>query len=187
RRERTEPITPPPPPPPSSASAAASVLGNDDLLREILLRLGFATCLVRAAAVSRRWLRHASDPAFLRHFRELDPPRLLGFYIVTYCNRPFPRFVPLPQPPELAAVIRRSSFELTDSFSNGNWKLVDTICLLQVFGPLADPSWPPGVAVHVDAVGDNADFVFLRIHFEVFYMCIRSRTVKKVYDLKAGL
>ncbi|CAN6272391.1 unnamed protein product [Urochloa humidicola] len=100
------------PPPPASASAAASVLGNDDLLRGIFLRLDFPTYLARAAAVCRHWLRHASYPAFLSRFRELHPPRLLGFYIVTYCNGPFPRFVPLPQPPELAAVIRRSSFEL---------------------------------------------------------------------------
>ncbi|XP_066325572.1 uncharacterized protein [Miscanthus floridulus] len=90
----------------------AEVLGNGDLLHEILLRLGFPTCLVRAAAVCRRWLRLASDPAFVRRFRKLHPPHPLGFYLVTYCDRPFPRFVPLPQHPELAAVIHRGSFGL---------------------------------------------------------------------------
>lgn len=71
----------------------------------------------------------------------------------------------------------------TGSISNGDWKLFDAFCLLRQFGHLADPSWPPGVSVHVDAVGDNAKFVFLRIHSEVFYMCMCTRTVKKVYDL----
>uniref|UniRef100_A0A0D9VEY1 F-box domain-containing protein n=1 Tax=Leersia perrieri TaxID=77586 RepID=A0A0D9VEY1_9ORYZ len=35
----------------------AAVLGNDDLLEEILLRLGFPTTLVHAALVCKRWLR----------------------------------------------------------------------------------------------------------------------------------
>ncbi|GJN20976.1 hypothetical protein PR202_gb08419 [Eleusine coracana subsp. coracana] len=39
---------------------------------EILLRLDSPTWLVRAAAVCRRWLRRASDPAFLRRFRALS-------------------------------------------------------------------------------------------------------------------
>jgi hypothetical protein len=98
------------PPQPASAAQISAVLGNDDILREILLRLDFPTCLVRAAAVSKRWLRHASDPAFLRRFRRLHPPRLLGFYLDT--SNSWLRFLPLPQPPELAAVIRRGNFDL---------------------------------------------------------------------------
>ena len=47
--------------PAAAAASAASVLGDDDLLREILIRLGFPNCLVRAALVSQRWLLHASD------------------------------------------------------------------------------------------------------------------------------
>ncbi|CAO2045509.1 unnamed protein product [Urochloa humidicola] len=93
--------------PAASATAISLVFGSDDLLREVLLRLHFPTCLVRAAAVSKCWLRAASDPAFLRHFRARHPPRLLGFYLTT---RSFSRleFVPVPHnPPELAAVLRR--------------------------------------------------------------------------------
>nr|CAB3445831.1 unnamed protein product [Digitaria exilis] len=67
-----------------AAAAISAVLGDDDLLREILLRLGFATTLVRAAAVSRRWLRIASNLAFLRRFRARHPPPLLGFYYHDY-------------------------------------------------------------------------------------------------------
>uniref|UniRef100_A0ACD5ZA34 Uncharacterized protein n=1 Tax=Avena sativa TaxID=4498 RepID=A0ACD5ZA34_AVESA len=87
-----------------AADAVSKVLG-DDLLVEILLRVGFPTTLVRASAVCKRWFQHASDKAFLRRFRKLNPPRLLGFYIAGFQGSP--RFVPmLPQPPELAAAIR---------------------------------------------------------------------------------
>ncbi|KAL6646840.1 hypothetical protein ACP70R_015534 [Stipagrostis hirtigluma subsp. patula] len=98
------------------AAAISSVLGDDDLLGEILLRLALPTDLVRAAAVCRRWLRAASHPAFLRRFRGLHPPRLLGFYLTAWLihdERWLVDFTPmLPQPPELAAVLRRGSFSL---------------------------------------------------------------------------
>jgi hypothetical protein len=42
----------------------------------------------------------------------LHPPSLLGFYVVTAAGNGPPRFVPLPQPPELAAVVSRASFDL---------------------------------------------------------------------------
>jgi len=58
--------------PTQAAGAISSVLGNGDLLREILLRLDLPTCLVSAAAVSKWWLRQASDPAFLRRPRTLQ-------------------------------------------------------------------------------------------------------------------
>ncbi|XP_062218871.1 uncharacterized protein LOC133918817 [Phragmites australis] len=89
------------------------MLCDDDLLREILLHLDFLTCLVRAAAVCKRWLRAAADPAFLRRFRDLHPPFLLGSYVVT-TGHPRVRFVPMSQPPELTAVIRLGSFDLPD-------------------------------------------------------------------------
>ncbi|CAN6251249.1 unnamed protein product [Urochloa humidicola] len=115
RAERREPSTLPPPPPlAASAAAIGAVLGCDDLLREIL-RLGFPTSLVRAAAVSKRWLRHASDPAFLRCFRHRNPPRLLGFYLTTtayHHRRRLVDFVPLPQPAELGSVPRFGCFNL---------------------------------------------------------------------------
>ncbi|KAL6657772.1 hypothetical protein ACP70R_005552 [Stipagrostis hirtigluma subsp. patula] len=110
------------PTPAASEAAIASVLGNDDLLREILARLGFPTRLVRAAAVSRRWLRDASDPAVLRRFRRLHPPRPLGFYVHA---SPLLRFVPLPQgsesEPEHAAVVRRGSFGSRDDVVTDVW------------------------------------------------------------------
>ncbi|TVU32485.1 hypothetical protein EJB05_24216, partial [Eragrostis curvula] len=132
------------PPPPASAAAISMVLGNDDLLHEILLRLGFPTSLVRAAVVCRRWFRVASNPAFLRRFRDLHPPRLLGFYI---CHtrglgwmpiERVPQFVPmLPQPPELAAVLRRSSFSLDayESLGTGIMNCRNGRVLISLFRP----------------------------------------------------
>ncbi|KAL6640135.1 hypothetical protein ACP70R_021984 [Stipagrostis hirtigluma subsp. patula] len=88
------------------AAAISSVLGDDDLLGEILLRLALPTDLVRAA----------SHPAFLRRFRALHPPRLLGFYLTAWLihdERWLVDFTPmLPQSPELAAVLSRGSFSL---------------------------------------------------------------------------
>lgn len=97
---------------PAQAAAIAKVLDDDNLLREIIVRVGFPTTLVRAALVCKRWLGHASDPKFLSRFRKLHPTRLLGYYIVKgvsmFERLSTTRFVPiLPQPPELAAVIRR--------------------------------------------------------------------------------
>jgi hypothetical protein len=101
--------------PAASAVAVSKVLDDDDLLIEILHRVGFPTTFVRAALVCRRWLGHISDRAFLRRFRELHPPRLLGFYYIQdkALLTATPLFVPvLPQPPELAAVILRARFSL---------------------------------------------------------------------------
>ena len=59
-------------------NAMAAVIGDDDLLREILLRLGFPAFLIHAALVSKRWLRVATDTVFLRRFRELNQTHLNG-------------------------------------------------------------------------------------------------------------
>ncbi|XP_045085617.1 uncharacterized protein [Aegilops tauschii subsp. strangulata] len=86
----------------------SKVLDDDDLLIEILLVIACPTTLVFAALVCKRWLCHASDPAFLYSFSKLHSPRLLGFYVNTRMD--LLRFVPmLPQPPEFDVVIRRAS------------------------------------------------------------------------------
>ncbi|OEL17896.1 hypothetical protein BAE44_0021085, partial [Dichanthelium oligosanthes] len=99
---------PTPAPAAAEADAASAVLRSKDLLPEILLRVGLPTCLVRAAAVRKRWLRIARDPAFLRRFRERHPPRLLGFY-ANVCTSTGPQFMPVSQAPELATTVRRAS------------------------------------------------------------------------------
>nr|CAB3446417.1 unnamed protein product [Digitaria exilis]CAB3449625.1 unnamed protein product [Digitaria exilis]CAB3503329.1 unnamed protein product [Digitaria exilis] len=116
-------------PTPAAAAAAenaavvvALVLGNIDILREILLLLDAPSHLVRAALVSKDWLRAAADPSFLRRFRARSPPRLLGF-LASFASPPtnppvegaaFTRFVPLPHPPELDVAAR-----LVDAAFNG--------------------------------------------------------------------
>ncbi|KAL6597060.1 hypothetical protein ACP70R_047194 [Stipagrostis hirtigluma subsp. patula] len=92
-------------------AAMSKVLGDEDLLRGILLRVGFPTTLVRASLVCRRWYLCASDPAFLRRFRDLHPPRLLGFYLELWVGnwRCRSRFVPMPLPPEIG--VSRGSFD----------------------------------------------------------------------------
>ncbi|EES04961.1 uncharacterized protein LOC8077765 [Sorghum bicolor] len=129
---------------PSAACAAAisAVLDDDDLLREILLRLAFPTTLVCAALVCKRWLRHVSEPAFLRRFRERHPPALLGFYLREMGSWR-PQFVPVSQSPELSAAIRRASvtdgqFFISDC-RNGRLLVTDfdpTSCRQAVLSPL---------------------------------------------------
>ncbi|XP_048537792.1 uncharacterized protein LOC125516366 [Triticum urartu] len=110
--------------PPAAAmeDAASRVLGDDDLLIEILVRVGFPTTLVRAAAVCRSWYLHASDRRFLRRFRDRHPSRLLGFYFLgDDCSAQTTHFVPmLPQPQELAAVVRRISSNF-DAYQRALW------------------------------------------------------------------
>ncbi|KAJ1256993.1 hypothetical protein BS78_K244100 [Paspalum vaginatum] len=127
------PLRPPPPlpPPPVAAAVAAaaaisSVLGDDDLLREILVRLGLPTSLLRAALVCRRWLCHASDPSLLRRFRDLNPPRILGAYLSTSV-RPPPRlrFLPISPVPELAAAARRAG-SFFDTFKGSSATVRDS-------------------------------------------------------------
>uniref|UniRef100_N1QZ70 Uncharacterized protein n=1 Tax=Aegilops tauschii TaxID=37682 RepID=N1QZ70_AEGTA len=106
----------------AAPASAAAVLGNDDLLREILLRLGFPTCLVHAALVSKRWLHHASNPAFLRRFCERNPPRVLGVF-ACYPGTPY-KYLPLPQPPELAALSRRAASSFDGAFTANTYQRV---------------------------------------------------------------
>ncbi|KQJ81982.1 hypothetical protein BRADI_5g04650v3 [Brachypodium distachyon] len=103
-----------PPSPAAVANIMSKVLDDDNLLREIILRVGFPTTLFRATLVCKRWFHHAADPAFLRRFRELHPPRLLGLYVkdVFFPYRPnvISRFVPLltqTEEPDLATILRR--------------------------------------------------------------------------------
>uniref|UniRef100_A0ACD5X592 Uncharacterized protein n=1 Tax=Avena sativa TaxID=4498 RepID=A0ACD5X592_AVESA len=89
------------------AAAVSKVLDDENLLGEIIIRVGFPTTLMCAALVCKSWFCHISDRKFLSRFRKLNPPRLLGVYIDNDTG-PTPQFVPmLPQPPELAAVVRR--------------------------------------------------------------------------------
>ncbi|GJN00934.1 hypothetical protein PR202_ga18161 [Eleusine coracana subsp. coracana] len=101
-----------PPEPAAAAVPIASVLGNRDLLADILLRVDSPTSLVRAALASKSWLCVVSDAAFLDRFRTLHPPRILGLSVGGV--RTSPRLLPLPQPPELAAAARLAGLALAN-------------------------------------------------------------------------
>ena len=65
-------------------------LEDDDLLREILLRLSpLPSSLPRASAVCKRWRGLVTDPGFFRsfgdHHRKEGPP-ILGFFVT--CSTP---------------------------------------------------------------------------------------------------
>ncbi|XP_044408585.1 uncharacterized protein [Triticum aestivum] len=94
-----------------AVDAISEVLDDDNLLREIILRIDFPTTLVRAAVVSRRWYRHVSDREFLSCFRNLHPPRLLGFYLGDRMDHSVPArfFTMQPQPTDLPGMVCRAS------------------------------------------------------------------------------
>ncbi|XP_039838713.1 uncharacterized protein LOC120698963 isoform X1 [Panicum virgatum] len=84
------PVPAPPPP--------VSLPDNDDILREILLRLPpLPSSLPRASLVCKHWRRLVSDPGFLRRLREHhQTPPLLGYF---FSDSGGPVFTPALAPP----------------------------------------------------------------------------------------
>ncbi|TVU18997.1 hypothetical protein EJB05_35120 [Eragrostis curvula] len=78
----------------------APVLENEDILREILIRLSpLPSSLLRASLVCKRWRGILSDPGFLRRFRahHRTTPPLLGFFTTDKGHKVV--FTPLLRPP----------------------------------------------------------------------------------------
>ncbi|KAM3317061.1 hypothetical protein ACQJBY_034949 [Aegilops geniculata] len=61
-----------------------------------------------------------------------------------------------------------------------NWLLLDTIYLHEMRAISGKKDRP---YVHIRQVGDNAQFVFLQISQYVFYLDIKCRTLRKVYEM----
>ncbi|XP_066165889.1 uncharacterized protein [Oryza sativa Japonica Group] len=68
---------------PGVMDEASRVLGNYDLLKEILLSLGLHIPLVHGTLVCKRWLHIIANPEFLGRFGKLHLPRLLASYVST--------------------------------------------------------------------------------------------------------
>ncbi|KAJ1262552.1 hypothetical protein BS78_09G117300 [Paspalum vaginatum] len=89
----------PAPAPARAAVPPVSLPDNDDLLREILLRLPpLPSSLPRAALVCRRWRGLVSDPIFLSRFRSHHrTPPVLGYF---FSDPRGPVFTPTLAPPD---------------------------------------------------------------------------------------
>lgn len=88
----------------------AAVLGNDNLLYQILIHMDYPTSLICCALVSKQWLRHASDPDFLCVFPGRD---LLGNYSLLVLQRLRQRCVVDEDTPHLACFTpAASSFDV---------------------------------------------------------------------------
>ncbi|XP_044447829.1 uncharacterized protein [Triticum aestivum] len=105
---------------PADAAVVANPLHDDDILREILLRLPSAASLAQAALVSGRWRRIASDSKFLCRFRERHPSSPLVGLFASDDGRgcaPWPHFYPAlsgrGSDPDITAVTRKGDFFLT--------------------------------------------------------------------------
>uniref|UniRef100_A0A0E0KYG5 F-box protein AT5G49610-like beta-propeller domain-containing protein n=1 Tax=Oryza punctata TaxID=4537 RepID=A0A0E0KYG5_ORYPU len=103
---------------PTAAAAAVAAL-SDDLLREVFLLLPTAADLVRASLACKPFLHAARNAAFLRRFRRLHGPLLLGC-LVHHADRPSPVFVP--SSPAAAAAAARAGGDFSLSFlPRGGW------------------------------------------------------------------
>ncbi|KAL6606618.1 hypothetical protein ACP70R_042271 [Stipagrostis hirtigluma subsp. patula] len=187
----------------AAAASIASVLGDDNLLVEILLRLGSPVWLVRGALVRRRWLRLASDLAFLRRFRGLHPPRILGHGVHRFGLSP--RFLPVPQPPELAAAARhagraleilgcrdwvmdcRNGRLLAQTYSNGKLRYVVRRLLHEAWETILPPP-PPGFSKSgsnrlflLEDDGDSTSCLFLSMK------CDNAKVYAKFSILRSGV
>ncbi|KAG0517766.1 hypothetical protein BDA96_09G117600 [Sorghum bicolor] len=99
---------------PAAPVQAVPLPDNDDILREILLRLPpLPSSLPRAALVCKRWRSLVADPFFLRRFREhhhhRTPPPLLGYFFNDSHGPGFTPTLPSPDsiPPESFSLPRQ--------------------------------------------------------------------------------
>ncbi|KAM3391237.1 hypothetical protein ACQJBY_012726 [Aegilops geniculata] len=98
-----------PPPPPDGGRKMASLAIPDELLVDILLRLPTPEDLIRASAACVSFRRLITDRSFLRRFRKIHPPPLLGF-LDPVVRRFHPAVRPHPSAPAAGAVALAADF-----------------------------------------------------------------------------
>lgn len=68
----------------------------------------------------------------------------------------------------------------------GDWLMVDMFCLRDMCANLRNPKCMTGDGgtdhVHLKAVGDNAEFLFLDMDQSVLFLDVKSRAMRKVYE-----
>ncbi|XP_044335139.1 protein TPR1 [Triticum aestivum] len=149
----------------SISGNVSKVLNDDDLLREIIVRISFSNTLVRAALVCKRWYQHVSEPPC----GELH----WGAQSVMY-------------------LIHAKKLQLHIWLHKGdNWLLVNTICLRDMLANLRIPGCEvddePTAPLRIKHVGDSAEFVFLEMGRCALHLDVKCTQLRKVYDMTEEL
>ncbi|KAJ1266357.1 hypothetical protein BS78_08G144900 [Paspalum vaginatum] len=91
---------------------------TDDLLEEVFVRIGSPADLVRASAACVAFRRLIADPTFLRRYRSLHPPLLLG--LISADGNPLePTEVPHPSAALAGAISRAADFDFDAYLPSG--------------------------------------------------------------------
>ncbi|KAI4963319.1 hypothetical protein ZWY2020_015037 [Hordeum vulgare] len=81
-------------------------------------------------------------------------------------------------------LIHINELQLQIWLHNGdNWSLLDTICLSEMCANMLEDV--PTADIRINHVGDYNDFVFLEMGRCVLYLDVKSRTLRKVYEMTA--
>ncbi|KAF8669205.1 hypothetical protein HU200_051535 [Digitaria exilis] len=83
---------------------------HEDLLREILLRIGVPADLIRASAACVAFRRFVAEPSFFRRYRAINRPLLLGFLYAADHHHLQPVEAPHPNAPAAGALYRAANF-----------------------------------------------------------------------------
>ncbi|TVU03828.1 hypothetical protein EJB05_50637, partial [Eragrostis curvula] len=131
---------------------------TDDLLDSldlVFLRIRSPACLLRAAATCKPWRRVIAGAAFLRRFRSLHAPPLLGHYHVRG-SRTF--FVPsVGPPPESKAAI--DLLTSAPNYKGSHLNLAD--CRVAAFSPSPSPATSIALSCAIHGQGSTETCVSL--------------------------
>ncbi|XP_051223088.1 uncharacterized protein [Lolium perenne] len=192
-----------------SLAAPASPLEDDDLLREILLRLPpQPSSLPRASAVCKGWRGLVTDPKFARSFsaHHRKPP-LLGFFEIRAAGLVFTPVMDSPDriPPERFDLGRCSGIKVNDAYScrHGrvifiDWQRFELLVCAPITGELSRVAIPPEVErgslnVAVLCAAGDQGHVHGGCHsspFKIVSLCLGrkdSQLLARVYSSQTGI
>ncbi|KAM0822829.1 hypothetical protein ACQ4PT_071259 [Festuca glaucescens] len=192
-----------------SLAAPASPLEDDDLLREILLRLPpQPSSLPRASAVCKGWRGLVTDPKFVRSFsaHHRKPP-LLGFFEIRVGGVVFTPVMDSPDriPPERFDLGRCSGIQVKDVYScrHGrvivrDWERIELLVCAPITGELSRVAIPPEVGrgllnVAVLCAAGDQGHVHGCCHsspFKIVSLCLGrkdNQLLARVYSSQTGI